>query len=75
MWEIQEAPADGIHSCSFCGQSLSEKAEFTQGPGGVCICDECIEICRDTIEKERHVDFDQLKQTLASRRKLTTNEG
>ncbi|MBX3583173.1 MAG: hypothetical protein KF810_14890 [Rhizobiaceae bacterium] len=32
--------------CSFCGRSESEVAKLAAGPGGVHICDACVEACR-----------------------------
>ena len=32
--------------CSFCGKSEREIAKLAAGPGGLYICDECVEACR-----------------------------
>ena len=32
--------------CSFCGKSEREVAKLAAGPGGIHICDECVEACR-----------------------------
>jgi ATP-dependent Clp protease ATP-binding subunit ClpX len=32
--------------CSFCGKSEREVAKLAAGPGGLRICDECVEVCR-----------------------------
>lgn len=32
--------------CSFCGKSESEVAKLAAGPGGIHICDACVEACR-----------------------------
>ncbi len=37
--------------CSFCGKERSKTRQLVSGPEGVAICDECIELCRDLIEK------------------------
>lgn len=37
--------------CSFCGKSQKEAKKIIAGPG-VCICDECIELCHDVIKHE-----------------------
>ena len=37
--------------CSFCGKNRSQVSKLVQGPGGVFICDECINICLDMIEE------------------------
>ncbi len=32
--------------CSFCGKSDAEIAKLAAGPGGLHICNECVEVCR-----------------------------
>lgn len=32
--------------CSFCGKSEHEVSKLAAGPGGVYICDACVETCR-----------------------------
>ena len=41
---------DGL-VCSFCGKSEDMVRKLVAGPG-VCICDECIDICNSIIEGE-----------------------
>ena len=43
-------------SCSFCGKSKEEVRKFIAGPGGVFICDECIELCNEMIIDEMGKD-------------------
>lgn len=31
--------------CSFCGKSDREVAKLAAGPGGLHICDECVQVC------------------------------
>lgn len=38
--------------CSFCGGSQSKKRQLIVS-GSVCICDTCIEDCRDMIGEDR----------------------
>jgi predicted RNase H-like HicB family nuclease len=52
--------------CSFCGKQQDQSARFTTGPGGVQICSECVDYCREAV-KSGPVDFQQLRQALASR--------
>jgi aspartate carbamoyltransferase catalytic subunit len=40
------------YRCSFCGKSQHNVARLIAGPGGVYICDECVELCREIIEEE-----------------------
>ena len=37
--------------CSFCGKSQAEVKKFIQGPG-VYICDSCIIVCKNVLDKE-----------------------
>ena len=37
--------------CSFCGKSHSEVKKLIQGPG-VYICDSCIVVCKNVLDKE-----------------------
>lgn len=37
--------------CSFCGKDQSEVKKIISGPG-VCICNECIEVCNEIIKEE-----------------------
>ncbi|HMK90938.1 MAG TPA: ClpX C4-type zinc finger protein [Methylocystis sp.] len=32
--------------CSFCGKSEDEIKKLAAGPGRLCICNECVEICQ-----------------------------
>jgi ATP-dependent Clp protease ATP-binding subunit ClpX len=38
--------------CSFCGKRKAEVERLIAGPG-VYICNECVGLCNDVIEKER----------------------
>src|SRR3954470_7783669 len=40
------------YHCSFCAKSQDQVKKLIAGPGGVYICDECIELCREIIEEE-----------------------
>ncbi len=37
--------------CSFCGKEKSKVKKLIAGPEGIFICDECVEVCRDMLEK------------------------
>jgi ATP-dependent Clp protease ATP-binding subunit ClpX len=45
--------ARATYRCSFCGKSQDQVQRLIAGPGGVYICDECIELCREIIEEEQ----------------------
>lgn len=44
--------ANNFSSCSFCEKTQQEVRKMIAGPKGVFICDSCIIICKDIIEKE-----------------------
>ena len=37
--------------CSFCGKPKEETRRLITGPDGVCICDECVEICKSMVDE------------------------
>ncbi len=45
------ARASNLTMCSFCGKSHSEVKKLIAGPG-VYICNECIDVCANILEKE-----------------------
>jgi ATP-dependent Clp protease ATP-binding subunit ClpX len=45
------ARASNLTMCSFCGKSHSEVKKLIAGPG-VYICNECVEVCSNILEKE-----------------------
>lgn len=48
-----------ILRCSFCGNDHDEVALLIVGPD-VCICDECVDICREIVEEKRHWVLERL---------------
>ena len=42
---------DGSLRCSFCGKAKCDVAKLVAGPG-VYICNECVGLCSEIIEKE-----------------------
>lgn len=42
--------------CSFCNKTQDQVRKLIAGPGGIYICDECVEICADIIEEEYEED-------------------
>src|SRR5438105_7816595 len=47
------------YRCSFCGKSQEQVHRLIAGPGGVYICDECIDLCREIIEEEQSTPTNQ----------------
>jgi alkylhydroperoxidase/carboxymuconolactone decarboxylase family protein YurZ len=41
------------YRCSFCGKSQEQVQRLIAGPGGVYICNECINLCHEIIEQEQ----------------------
>ena len=48
---------DKVH-CSFCGKPSGSARKLIQGPNGVYICDECVDICQEIILDELGPNFD-----------------
>jgi ATP-dependent Clp protease ATP-binding subunit ClpX len=42
-----------LYRCSFCGKSQEQVHRLIAGPGGVYICDECIDLCQEIIAEEQ----------------------
>jgi ATP-dependent Clp protease ATP-binding subunit ClpX len=43
--------------CSFCKRTQDEVNRLIAGPDNVCICDECVDLCKEILEEEiPHVD-------------------
>jgi excisionase family DNA binding protein len=40
------------YKCSFCGKTNDEVRRLIAGPGGVYICDACVQLCNQIIAKE-----------------------
>jgi ClpX C4-type zinc finger len=40
-----------LYRCAFCGKSQTEVKTLISGPG-VFICDECVQLCQEIIDKE-----------------------
>tara|TARA_B100001123_G_scaffold446845_2_gene602507 strand:+ start:4588 stop:5916 length:1329 start_codon:yes stop_codon:yes gene_type:complete len=38
--------------CSFCGKSQNEVSKMIAGPGGVYICNSCVNVCKTVIDRE-----------------------
>ncbi|MBT2489924.1 ATP-dependent Clp protease ATP-binding subunit ClpX [Streptomyces sp. ISL-96] len=38
--------------CTFCGKSQKQVKKLIAGPGGICICDECVGLCNELIAEE-----------------------
>jgi len=41
------------YACSFCAKSQEQVKRLIAGPGGVYICNECVELCSEIIQEEK----------------------
>lgn len=41
------------YRCSFCGKGQEKVHRLVAGPGGVYICNECVDLCREIFEEEQ----------------------
>jgi hypothetical protein len=41
-----------VIECSFCGKAQSRVGKLIAGPGGVYICDECVDLCNEIIDEQ-----------------------
>lgn len=62
-------------ACSFCGKSYKEVLKTLAGPG-VFICNECVDVCADIMDKElgrdarRSMPVQEIKERLELLRQL-----
>ena len=45
--------------CSFCGKTQDQVRKLIAGPGGIYICDECVDICADIIDEEEEQEVEE----------------
>ena len=58
---INKGSKDRELNCSFCGKPQDEAKKLIAGPG-VCICDECIDLCVSIINEELHENSSKNKK-------------
>lgn len=46
------AKSTKVTFCSFCGKAQNEVKKLIAGPGGVYICDSCVDVCKNIIDRE-----------------------
>ncbi len=56
-------------NCSFCGKSQHEVTKLIAGPK-VFICNECVELCVNTIKEENQVTFKKVPSSIPSPQKI-----
>lgn len=52
MSETATQTSKRVYRCSFCGKTQTEVETLVAGPG-VFICDECVQLCRQIIDKKK----------------------
>ena len=61
MWENNVQEEHIVRTCSFCKKSEDQVLRLTRGPGGVNICDECVDLYREHLEKEAGKPVEKVK--------------
>jgi hypothetical protein len=51
MWYGKEPKMLTLAHCSFCGKKQDQVTRLTAGPGHLCICNECVDFCREVVEQ------------------------
>jgi hypothetical protein len=51
MWYGKEPEVLTLAHCSFCGKRQDQVTRLTPGPGHLCICNECVDFCREAVEQ------------------------
>ena len=54
--KTQNTPENAQQFCSFCGKSVYEVKKLVSGRG-VCICDECINLCNDIMADDKQTQI------------------
>ncbi len=50
---MAKSPNHKREACSFCGRTKKQIDAFVEGPGGVFICPECVDLCYNIVRQER----------------------
>jgi ClpX C4-type zinc finger/Putative lumazine-binding len=51
MWYGKEPEMLTLAHCSFCGKRQDQVTRLTPGSGHLCICNECVDLCREVVEQ------------------------
>ncbi|MGN7612027.1 ATP-dependent Clp protease ATP-binding subunit ClpX [Magnetococcales bacterium HHB-1] len=49
----KNSESGGKINCSFCGKSQAEAKKLVAGPSSVFICDECVNLCQEIIQRDQ----------------------
>ena len=47
---------DTVYKCSFCNKPDTQVNRLVAGPNGVYICDECVKLCAEIIDRDEKED-------------------
>lgn len=61
--KTQNTPENAQQFCSFCGKSVYEVKKLVSGRG-VCICDECINLCNDIMADDKQIQVAKESEAL-----------
>ena len=53
---VDEHRTNGDEACSFCGKAKEDVSFLMAAPANVYICDECVKLCAEILEKEKGTD-------------------
>ncbi len=53
---VDEHRSKGDEACSFCGKAKEDVDYLMAAPANVYICDECVKLCAEILEKEKGTD-------------------
>ncbi|MCL2235869.1 MAG: ClpX C4-type zinc finger protein [Defluviitaleaceae bacterium] len=56
-------------SCSFCGNVRDEHRRFVAGPGGVFICNKCVEDCTEILADNPGLDTPKVDENITKTEK------
>ena len=46
-----------LFRCTFCGKTENQVIKLIAGPGGIFICDECVDLCNEILEESEQDEF------------------
>jgi ATP-dependent Clp protease ATP-binding subunit ClpX len=53
MDDSRQQPPDGSLKCSFCGRNQAQAKKLIAGPGGIFICDGCVDVAHSIITSDK----------------------
>jgi ATP-dependent Clp protease ATP-binding subunit ClpX len=65
MADNKTKPMSPEIKCGFCGRSRSQAGKLIAGPGGIFICDKCVEAAHDLVVAEKPAPEPPVEETVA----------